>query len=378
MWYALGDAQYHWGWGDKVGVAESEVLRSFDRAIALDSAFTPAYIHAIEMGFRYGTPNGRRYLLAYLAQHPTDAQADGMRLIARLTDPALANTPETQQILDTASLEQLQTAGPAILEWPDSGETLVRLARHYRTSKSRYPLMDSTRRVRRAATAYALRGHLRSALALHKSSDALLVALIARDAPVAATDSFLMKQISAGKSCGACAVSVWGMTGDTLMIQNALRVADSLVKASKPPVGPGEIQYAVALAHAYLTLNRRDTLGAIREFSALPDSLCHECGWSWLTRAQLLESQKRYAEAAALLDQTGVLNTPMGILTEFERARLAEKLGDKARARDGYAFVADSWQRGDPFFLGYASDARAALKRLSSENSSVAIPVNKP
>ena len=46
--------------------------------------------------------------------------------------------------------------------------------------------------------------------------------------------------------------------------------------------------------------------------------------------------------------------------------------------RDGYAFVADSWQRGDPFFLGYASDARAALKRLSSENSSIAIPVNKP
>jgi hypothetical protein len=134
----------------------------------------------------------------------------------------------------------------------------------------------------------------------------------------------------------------------------------------------------VALAHAYLTLNRRDTVGAIREFSALPDSLCHECGWSWLTRAQLLESQKRYAEAAALLDQTGVHNTPMGILTEIERPRQAETLGDKARARDGYAFVADSWQRGDPFFLGYASDARAALKRLSSENSSVAIPVNKP
>jgi predicted Zn-dependent protease len=137
------------------------------------------------------------------------------------------------------------------------------------------------------------------------------------------------------------------------------------------------IQYAVALGNAYLTLDRRDTARAIREFASLPDSLCHECGWSWLTRAQLLESQGRNAEAAAILDQTSVLNTPMGELTEFERARIAEKLGDKARARDGYAFVAGMWQHGDPFFKQYASEASAGLKRLSGENSGVAIPVNK-
>jgi hypothetical protein len=35
------------------------------------------------------------------------------------------------------------------------------------------------------------------------------------------------------------------------------------------------------------------------------------------------------------------------------------------------------WQRGDPFFLQYASEARAGLKRLSGENSGVAIPVKK-
>ena len=138
------------------------------------------------------------------------------------------------------------------------------------------------------------------------------------------------------------------------------------------------MQYAVSLAHAYLTLDRRDTVSALREFASLPDSLCHECGWSWLTRAQLLESEGRLAEAAAILDHTAVLNSTMGTLTEFERARLAEKLGDKARARDGYAFVAGMWQHGDPFFLQYASQARAGLKRLSGENSGVAIPVNKP
>ena len=45
---------------------------------------------------------------------------------------------------------------------------------------------------------------------------------------------------------------------------------------------------------------------------------------------------------------------------------------------DGYAFVAESWQHGDPFFQQYVSEARAALKRLSGENSGVPIPVRKP
>jgi predicted Zn-dependent protease len=167
------------------------------------------------------------------------------------------------------------------------------------------------------------------------------------------------------------------MIGDTMRLKNALRVIDSLAKTPKPPVGPGALQYTVALAHAYLALDRRDSASAIREFASLPDSLCHECGWSWLTRAELLESQGRVAEAAAILDHTSVLNSTMGTLTEFARARLAEKLGDKARARDGYAFVAGMWQRGDPFFLQYANEARAGLKRLSGENSGVAIPVTK-
>jgi len=59
------------------------------------------------------------------------------------------------------------------------------------------------------------------------------------------------------------------------------------------------------------------------------------------------------------------------------RARVAEKLGDKARARDGYAFVAGMWQNRDPFFKHYALEASAGLKRLSGENSGVAIPVSK-
>ena len=378
MWYALGDAQYHWGWGVKVGVPESEILHSFDRAIALDSAFTPAYLHSIEMGFRYGTASGRRYLLPYLAHNPTDAEADGMKLVARLTDPAQARAPETQRIIDTASVEQLLTAGAAMIEWPDSAETMARLGAPYINAHAQHaPAPDTLFRRRRVANASGIRGHVREALASQKTNQLLQVAMLAGEIPVASTDSFMYKEIVALRGCAACIVSVAGMVGDTVMVRRILSLADSLVKIPNLPVPRGAIQYTGALAQAYFTLDRRDTVAALREFLSLPDSLCHECGWSWLTRAQLLESQGRDAEAAALLDQVGVLNSPMGVLTEFERARIAEKLGDKARARNGYAFVAGMWEHGDPFFARYAADSRAALKRLSGENSGVVIPVNK-
>ncbi|MEO6210123.1 MAG: hypothetical protein ABIQ10_08375, partial [Gemmatimonadaceae bacterium] len=380
LWYLLGDAQYHWGWGQKVGVPESEVVRSFDRAIALDSAFTPAYIHAIEMGFRYGTANGRRYLKAYLAQNPTDVDAAGMRLADRLTDPALAGSAETRHMLDTASALQMQHAAVGLIEWPDSGETVVQMGRILVTG-SRGPsqrITDSLKWQRRQALALSLRGHLREAVAMHRNSELLGVAMIAGETPTAPADSFIVKELAAGHGCGPCAMSLWGMMGDTAMIHLLTRMGDSVAKLPHPPIDVRLIDYTLAVGRAYLTLAHHDTAGALRAFAALPDSLCHGCSWSFVTQAQLLASQGRNAEAAAILDESSVLNTAIGTLAEFERARVAEKLGDKARARDGYAFVAGMWQNGDTFFERIAEDSRAGLKRLSGDNSSVRIPLKKP
>ncbi|MFI5243262.1 MAG: hypothetical protein ACHQRL_09650, partial [Gemmatimonadales bacterium] len=117
---------------------------------------------------------------------------------------------------------------------------------------------------------------------------------------------------------------------------------------------------------------------ALVEFASLPDSLCHACGFGWLTQAQVLAARGRYADAAAILDETGVFNDPLGTLVELERGRVAEKLGDLTRARDAYAFVADIWQHGDPAFQTYVAEARAGLKRLSGESGGTEIPVRKP
>ena len=377
VWYTLGDAQYHWGWGAEVGVPEREVVRSFDRAIALDSAFTPAYIHAIEMAFRYGTPNGRRYLAAYLAQNPTDVDAEGMRLVSRLADPAQAQTAETQAILDTASVAQLQHAAAAMTEWGDSSDAILRVARAMTASRhAGDPAADTMQLRRRLVHALETRGHALEAIQMHATNLAQLAMMGA--APIAMADSVLSRDMLANRTCAPCVASLWGAVGDTLRLQHMIHMADSVTKSPHPPPGVEAAPFLVALANAYITLARHDTTRALDAFASLPDSLCHACGFGWLTQAQLLTARGRYAEAAALLDETGVFNDPLGTLVELERGRVAEKLGDGVRARDAYAFVADIWQHGDPAFQGYASEARAGLKRLSEEPNGTTIRLRKP
>jgi hypothetical protein len=48
IWYQLGEARYHFGWEERV--SRAQMLGAFDRSIALDPSFTPAYEHATTLG----------------------------------------------------------------------------------------------------------------------------------------------------------------------------------------------------------------------------------------------------------------------------------------------------------------------------------------
>jgi tetratricopeptide (TPR) repeat protein len=81
IWFALGDAYFHFGNGPRLTVNEDTTLAAFDRSIQLDSGFTPAYIHALEMRLaRDGRDVGLRYATAYLALQPIDEEADGIKI----------------------------------------------------------------------------------------------------------------------------------------------------------------------------------------------------------------------------------------------------------------------------------------------------------
>src|SRR5206468_9603879 len=70
IWYAVGEGGYHFGFG-ALTVPERDILAAFDRAIALDSAFSPAYEHTPELAANVGgAALARRYTQAFLRRHP--------------------------------------------------------------------------------------------------------------------------------------------------------------------------------------------------------------------------------------------------------------------------------------------------------------------
>jgi len=105
----------------------------------------------------------------------------------------------------------------------------------------------------------------------------------------------------------------------------------------------------------------------LRAFASLPDSVCGlwwiSCRAQKVTEARLLEAVGEDRRAIELLDRWAGLE-PLAVL---ERARLAERLGDRAKAIKSYQFVADVWRHADPELQPYVVEARSALARLTGE-----------
>ena len=103
-WYLLGDMRYH---GDR-SITDREALNYFDHAIAADSDFAPAYIHAIELSYRYGAETGRRYADAYLRRDPRDFEGEGIRLAAlrRIHGPSQSSSKRRSTHFRNASFRK--------------------------------------------------------------------------------------------------------------------------------------------------------------------------------------------------------------------------------------------------------------------------------
>ena len=346
-------------------------MESFDRAIAADSSVSPTYLHAIALAFRLGgNAAGQRYLRAYLAQNPTDAEADAMRLAQRVTDPQSANSPETARLLDTASNDVLGYGSAALDAYPDSAQTAVRLVKLLSPSRrTQWASLADTNFERRRLSAQLLnRGRAREGLAIGHSQSwqEPLVALIG-GFPPDSVHALLKRAYVAG--CPQCFLPSLAEHGDTAAIGAMLRNLDSLVRFSKEPFFKAVAPYARQEIQGYVQLARHDSAEALRLLQTLPDSLCHACGHADLTIAQLLEAKGRDREALAALSTTGVANDTYTTLMLFERARVAERLGETAIAVDGYSQVAAQWAPADSVFQPYVTQSRAALKRLGGDNA---------
>ena len=102
----------------------------------------------------------------------------------------------------------------------------------------------------------------------------------------------------------------------------------------------------------------------------MPDSICSfdGCYAVWFTKAQLLEAVRRDRDAMRILDHEYPQVDPGRVLWHLERARVAERLGDREKAVRGYAYVAAAFQHADSALQPMVSESRAALGRLAGDS----------
>ena len=363
VWYALGEARYHFGAGPGFSVSYDATLQAFDRAIALDSGFAPAYLHPIELGLTLDHRElGLRYARAYLALGPTDGSHRGVRLVERLVSSG--GDSVARAFLDTAPPDVLISARTRLRRWADSAETAVALSRLLLLPRpTGYALFaDSALMRRRLAEELAYRGHLREAAGvLGEQPFGIYVDLAYLGAvPPAAARAAFERWLNEDASAARLALAWWSSHGDSTAIAAFGARARARLAAAASASERVQAEYDTAATAAHLALVRRDSAGALRRFLALPDSACTRCYLDRLTRVKLLAGSGRYRETLKDLDERLVpFLTPIEVVFTLERGRVAERMGDHRTANRTFAAAARIWRNPDPELRALAARTRA-------------------
>ena len=362
-WYLLADMRFH---ADNK-TTERDLLALFDRSIQADSAFAPAYVHATEMAFRYGPEVGRRYASAYLALGPRDVEADGLRLAAYLADPAHVKSATARTFMDTVSLDVVRRAFPALMRLPDSAEAVLLLARAAMRRVS-----DGTAFRRQLTIGYinqlAMRGHIDEAWALavknrdYAAAEIAALGLVPRDTALAA----MLPWLSSQSQASTYAYSLLATARDSVRLasiaEGIARFAQTDTVAQRRPV----FDYVISVLRAYTALAKADTAAAIRFFDAVPDSVLTLPVDQFVHARLIARTDPR--RALTLLERRAAPGTLLGVARDLERARIAERIGEREKAVDSYSYVADIWQYAESQPLrDAAKEARDALGRLDSD-----------
>jgi len=373
-WYVLGEAHYHLG--SPAGSAPRQALEAFDHAIRNDSSFAPAYIHAVELALWLDGPEaGDRYAKGYLRLKPTDVSASGIELADQLMEAARAPPHEITGLLRGASPTALGDAWFALRRAADSTESVIAVARALAAAPAGDAAwLTRTDRQRRLGTSLLYRGHVREAVKILYQNPASIppqlveAALVSPALPDSATPMFRGWLAGGPMILLATTLPWWVAQGDSASVREVERRSDSVARSAPSGVDRNLATYTSAAALAYLTLLRHDTATAVRRLEALPDSLCPVCYFPRLTLAQLLSARQEDGKATKLLDRwLTELLVPSEVFWTLERARVAERLGDREKSTHAYQYVADVWRHADPELQPYVTEAREGLRRMTSE-----------
>jgi serine/threonine-protein kinase len=374
IWYALADAYFHYGSGPGLSVDEDTTLVAFDRSIRLDSGFTPAYIHAIELRLsRDGTEAGLRYAKQYLSLQPQADQADAIRVLTGVLQEGGIND-RSAKILDTLSTVALESVWLAARRWADSAQTAIRLLQFPMTGRrgDGFIMNPGFRRLL-LVRELAYRGRLSEAYntlgsnisSLEAEPFGVLAAL--GGVPHDTAAAVFARWLHDPATWVGNALPWWAAHGDTTSLLAAAQRADAELPKAAIPSRRRDWTYRVAATRAYLALGRRSP-DAVSRFEQLPDTLCLLCALDRFTKARLLDSLGRHAEAErVLLDRPYLLLGTLEVLTAWHRALIAERLQHYATASRAYSLVARAWSSGDPAQRAIATQAAVKAGQLGGD-----------
>lgn len=360
IWYELGEESLH-----QVRFAPApaaEILARFERAIEIDSQFAPAYIHALELAAAaHDTARFERLSAGYrrwkqgIGEHPHIAALDAIFARGKAAFDSAVPDVRTSHGL-TESLGYML----------DSTELGIEVARRFYQMAG-----EAGTRVEHAkehfASALAYRGQVRQAAALDVRSPRFLVELSLLGGFSAESAASLFGAWQRAKSPSArLALPYWAARADTVLAHDMLLQLEETARRAPPPLARALAQQEVSEARFFLALARRDTAAAVRAMPELADSLCLDgCDMVRFAKGRVAAYQGRYAEAQSYLTPSfRTVVAPLTPLFALERARLAERAGDRERALREYSYVARAWRKADPELRSYKVEAEQAVERL--------------
>jgi eukaryotic-like serine/threonine-protein kinase len=387
VWNEIGEVRHHWG--TPAEFTDEEILAALERAIQLDPEYGPAYEHTVAFAIGLGRIDlARQYAEAYLDFVPEDISSQQNRLDALLLDHALAASSQTARLIDTSAAGPLLQAVFDLSGWADSAETALRLARSLASGTHSLagapPWLTDTLRKEILAGVLAFRGHFREARAAlpgspitetgFPSDPVLDLALLGAFPP--GTVRIMVRALVAGDSLWPpsrlhYALPWWYADRDTAALKRFEIQVAAAARRYPSPVAKAYLRNLAETGRAYLVLARGDSTEGLRMLAALPDSLCalSNCFFEKFTLAELAAARGQDREAAGIYDRwlRARSGSPLYVLGRLNRARVAERLGDRKRATDLYQYVVDVWRHADPELRSHVAAARDGLERLATE-----------
>jgi tetratricopeptide (TPR) repeat protein len=358
VWYSLGDAKLHLPSAAQVMAAE--MLGDFQRAVALDSLFAPAYIHAIELAVvERDTVLAHRLAARFLTLSRHGSESEHLEALSQWLQTGTEKLDTTAMTGNAAHL-----LAQALPFYPDSIESGVLVSRVFLRHRQAIGASDSHAR-HHVASALAVRGRLREAAAVGVLTPDFVAEFSILDAyPVDSIDAVVATWTAGPVSAARLAFGWWGHRRDSAAIRNHLTRLESSRGQDREDT---EVAESILLGRLLLSVIKGDDSAAARLANEYrPTSCLRACDGPHLILGRFFAESGDLAQAARWLSPPHhTVVPPLTTAFALERGRIAERRGSEALARREFEYVVGMWRGADPTLAPLVAEARAALARLS-------------